>query len=253
METQTLVLPALRTSVERLRLLVSPLDDEQLEQPAYPSEWTVADVLSHIGSSAVILERRFEDALRQQPTPDDFTPAVWEVWNAKAPREKVDDGLVSDRSVLEHIESLTEGQRASISFPLGPMTFDFVSYVRLRLNEHLLHTWDVEVALDANAVVQDAGLLVDNLDLIARYTAKPTGSSRTITVRTTDPAGDFTVSLSPDAVTFEPSAAGGDIDFTLPAEAFARLVYGRLDPDHAPPIAGDASALDELRRVFPGP
>jgi hypothetical protein len=201
----------------------------------------------------VIHERRLDDALHDQPIPDDFAPGVWEVWNAKSPRAKADDALTADRAALERLESLPDEQRASTTFPLGPMSFDFEAFVGLRLNEHLVHTWDVEVALDPSAAVQDAALLVDNLDLIGRYTAKPTGSTRTITVHTTDPIRWFTVTLSPDAVAFEASAAEGDADISLPAEAFARLVYGRLDPEHTPPVDGDTTALDELRRVFPGP
>jgi hypothetical protein len=42
-----------------------------------------------------------------------------------------------------------------------------------------------------------------------------------------------------------------DPDLVLPAEALIRLVYGRLDPEHTPPVGGTAD-LDELRRVFPG-
>ena len=40
---------------------------------------------------------------------------------------------------------------------------------------------------------------------------------------------------------------------SLPAEAFIRLVYGRLDPDHTP-ASVDARGvdLDLLRRTFPG-
>ena len=30
---------------------------------AYPSEWTIADVLSHVGSGAVIMQRRLDDSL----------------------------------------------------------------------------------------------------------------------------------------------------------------------------------------------
>lgn len=41
-------------------------------------------------------------------------------------------------------------------------------------------------------------------------------------------------------------------DITMPAEAFIRLVYGRLDPAHTPPSDGDTAHLDELRRAFPG-
>jgi hypothetical protein len=39
----------------------------------------------------------------------------------------------------------------------------------------------------------------------------------------------------------------------LPAEAFARLIYGRLDPEHTPPVTGDIDTVDDLRRAFPGP
>ena len=38
----------------------------------------------------------------------------------------------------------------------------------------------------------------------------------------------------------------------MPAEAFVRLVYGRLDPAHTPPIKAHRADLDELRQLFPG-
>lgn len=87
---------------------------------------------------------------------------------------------------------------------------------------------------------------------VPRYTGKPTGDTTTITVATTDPQRSFTIDLQPESVTFGASTAAAPTDVELPAEAFARLVYGRLDPEHAPP--GDhGPALDTLRRVFPGP
>ena len=39
----------------------------------------------------------------------------------------------------------------------------------------------------------------------------------------------------------------------MPAEAFARVIYGRLDPHHTPPVEGDDGMLAEPRGVFPGP
>jgi Mycothiol maleylpyruvate isomerase N-terminal domain len=110
-------LSALRESVDRLHGLVAPMDDRQLEVRAYPKEWRVADVLSHIGSAEVIMHERFARGLRGESLPDD----------------------------------------------------------------------------------------------------------------------------------------GGAPDLTLPAEALIRLVYGRLDPDHTPPVEGDLALLDSLRSVFPGP
>lgn len=64
-------LRALQASTDRLQRLVAPLDDAQLERRVYPTEWTVADVLSHVGSSAVILQRRLDDALLDRATPDE--------------------------------------------------------------------------------------------------------------------------------------------------------------------------------------
>jgi uncharacterized protein (TIGR03083 family) len=248
-------LPALRSSAVRLRGLVEPLDDARLETPAYPSEWTIADVLSHLGSGAVILDRRLDDALLGRSTPDDFAPSVWDAWNAKSPRIKADDALAADGGFVERLGSLTDAERARFSFALGPLTFDFAGFVGLRLNEHALHTWDIAVVLDPAAVVpgEAAALIVDNLELVARFTAKPTGRTRTVAVRTTDPVRDFTVALDTDRVTFTPGGIGGAPAVELPAEAFVRLVYGRLDADHTPAVTGDTEVLDELRRVFPGP
>ena len=71
-------------------------------------------------------------------------------------------------------------------------------------------------------------------------------------VHTTDPERDFTVTTGPDAVALAPGS-GGDPELTMPAEAFIRLVYGRLDPAHTPAVDGDGALLDQLRATFPGP
>jgi uncharacterized protein (TIGR03083 family) len=248
-------LDALRASADRLHALIVPLDDNDLEQPAYPSEWSIADVLSHLGSGAIIQQRRLDDTLAGQTMPDDFAPTVWESWNAKPARAKADDGLQADRVFVERLESLSDADRSALHLEMGPLTFDFDGFVAIRLNEHAFHTWDIEVALDSAATipVDVASLVVDNLDLVARYTAKPTGTTRTITVATTSPARRFTIDLTTDSVTFTSDTTEAHADLTLPAEAFARLVYGRLPADLTPLIDGDSSALDELRSVFPGP
>jgi uncharacterized protein (TIGR03083 family) len=248
-------LRALEASADRLRALVLPLDDAALEQSAYPTEWTIADVLSHLGSGAVIQQRRLEDALAGRPTPDDVGPPVWDEWNAKSPRAQADDSLVADRALVERIASVTDAEAAAVRIALGPLELDLTAFVALRLNEHAFHTWDIAVALDSKAVIPDdaAALVVDNLDLISRFSARPTGDSRTITVRTTAPERTFTIELAPDAVTVAAGETSAEPDIVLPAEAYSRLVYGRLDADHTPPVDGDASALEPLRRVFPGP
>ena len=248
-------LEALRASVERLRQIVEPLDDAQLETQAYPTEWRIADVLSHIGSGAVIMNWRVTDGIAGDPLPDDLAQSVWDEWNVKSPRRKTDDALAEDRRLVERLAAVSEPERSAFSTQFGPLSFGFDDMVGLRLNEHTLHTWDVEVALDPAATLhaEQTAHVIDKLALIARYTAKPPGSLRTIAVCTTDPARDFVIELTADAVTFSPEPSAGERRLALPAEAFVRLVYGRLDADHTPAFEGDSDDLDVLRKVFPGP
>jgi len=140
---------------------------------------------------------------------------------------------------------------------MGPISLDVVAMLGTRLNEHSVHTWDVEVVVDPNATVpvDAASVVIDNLGLIVRFVGKPTGLEHDVKVHTIDPARDFTLTLGPDALSLSPS---DDLvpdravpDLELPAEASFRLVYGRLDPDHTPAVRGDAD-LDELRRAFSG-
>ena len=248
-------LPALRNSVGRLHQLCRGLDDAELETQSYSREWSIADVLSHLGAGGAVLRRRLDDALAGLETPEDFAPAVWDEWNAKSVRDRAADALVVDEAVLEALESVSPADRARLRFALGPLRVGFDEYAGLRLNEHALHTWDIEVVFDETAHLPHdaAAAVVDNLGLIARFTGHPTGATRDVVVGTTDPARQFTVRLAVDAVDIGAGGSGHAPDLVLPAEAFCRLVYGRLDAAHTPVVTGDAAVLDSLRAVFPGP
>jgi uncharacterized protein (TIGR03083 family) len=260
-------LRVLQASVERLHQLVEPLDERQLDAPAYPSEWSIADVMSHIGSGAVIMQRRVDDGLSGRDLADDFAPSVWDEWNAKSPMQKAVDGLVADRELVARFSALTDDQRDGLVLNMGPLRLSAFDLVSMRLNEHTLHTWDIEVALDPQATLPDdeVALVIDNLELIGRFTARPDGGDpQRVAVHTTAPEREFTIDIGTDSVTFSPGsdagggsgasgASGAPTTIELPAEAFIRLVYGRLDPDHTPPLDADAAVIERLRRVFPGP
>ena len=248
-------LGALRASVGHLHELCENLDDGQLERQSYDSEWSIAQVLSHIGSGAVILRRRLQDIRAGNATPDDFAPSVWDDWNAKTPRSQADDALVADEAVLEALEDVSEVERSELTFAMGPLSLGFNEFAGLRLNEHVFHTWDIEVVFaDGARLPEDAvALVVDNLALIARFSGRADGEARVVAVRTTGPEREFALRLSAEGVELTPGTPGRPPDLELPAEAFCRLVYGRLDPDHTPAFVGDAALLDALRSVFPGP
>ncbi|MHB8438958.1 MAG: maleylpyruvate isomerase N-terminal domain-containing protein [Acidimicrobiales bacterium] len=248
------VLAALRKSSDRLRALVEPMDEAHLGAQAYPEKWVVHDVLSHIGSGAVIFKRRFDDALADRTTPDDFAPGVWDEWNAMSALDRRHGALASDCDLVERLTETSAEERGRVRIALGPMLMDFDTFVGLRLNEHALHTWDIEVVGDRGAVVPTdiAAQMVDRMTMVAQWAAKPTGASTSITVGTTDVERLFAVTITPDHVGFESRPAGGEADLDMSAEALIRLVYGRLDPDHTPALRGDPALLDELRKVFPG-
>ncbi|ABL81695.1 MULTISPECIES: maleylpyruvate isomerase family mycothiol-dependent enzyme [unclassified Nocardioides] len=247
-------LTALGSSVRQLRAVVEPLGGDDLTSGAYTSEWSVADVLSHLGSGAVISMRRLEDTLAGRPTPDDHAPGVWEEWNAKTPMQQRSDALEADTRLLTSLKQVPLDSLDELSFPMGPMTLTFTDFVAMRLNEHVFHTWDIAVVTEPSATLlpDGAALVVDNLGLVARFTARPTGDTCTITVRTSAPTRTFSVDLTPDAAALRTVDPEVEAEVELPAEAFARLVYGRLDPDHTPP-GQHGDALDQLRHVFPGP
>jgi uncharacterized protein (TIGR03083 family) len=249
----TTSLDALESSVGHLRSLVEGLSESDFVASAYPSEWTVADVMSHLGSGAIIFKRGVDDSLNARVTPPEFNQSVWDVWNAKTPHAKVTDAIDADKALVARFLEMTPEERERYTLNLGPMTFDFDRAVRLRLGEHTVHTWDIEVAFNPQATLQSESVpfMIDGLQLLMRYGAKPSGHEHTLHVRTTDPRREFALSQSADGVTLEPVEGAESFDLELPAEAFLRLAYGRLDAEHTP--AGvDPTHLDELRRVFPG-
>ena len=94
----------LGASVDRLRDLVEPLSPEQRRQQAYPSEWSVAQVLGHLGSGAVIAGHRVDQALGG---PEIDAQPIWDEWNAKDPDAMVVDGLAADAAFLDRLDALT--------------------------------------------------------------------------------------------------------------------------------------------------
>jgi uncharacterized protein (TIGR03083 family) len=246
-------LTALHVSATRLHRIVGGFGPEQVRQSAYPSEWSVADVLSHLGSGAVIMRRNFEDALAGNEADGSFNQSVWDGWNAKTPEDQAAEALVADAALLAALDDSSEEQRRGFSFTVGPMTLDFDHFVGLRLNEHVVHTWDVEVVVDPAAVLPDeaAPVIIDGVGVIAGLVGRPTGTDTTVQVSTTGPERHLAVVLTADSVQLVTSPPGSDPDLTLATEAFIRLVYGRLDPDHAPPGI-EGPSLDLLRQVFPG-
>jgi hypothetical protein len=165
------------------------------------------------------------------------------------------------------IGSLTDTQRRTWALPMMGTEQDLCGLLRMRLLEHILHTWDIDLALDASATVpaDAAALVVGQLPMIVRHTAKATTPLH-IRVQTVEPELAMRLSLDSDdsqletTSTVQPETGPARADTSqqtptvlrLPTEAFVRLVYGRLDADHTPPTVDAAPALlDALRAALP--
>jgi len=269
METNPRVwIDVLRQSHERLLGLVGPLTPEQLGGKSYATEWSIAQVLSHLGSGAEIAMMNLPVALGQsEPVGREAFQPVWDRWNAMSPDEQAAAGIMTDAQYVQALAQLSDEELASISFDFfGMMTLDASGLVRMRLGEHAMHTWDVAVALDPAATVSQnaVDLLIDNVpqflaprlgkaqDPVFKARFKTTAPERDYLLTAADPVtmGDWPgESDSADAG----SADTGTAEVTMPAEALLRLAYGRLDADHTPAtVVAKPADLETLRAIFPG-
>jgi uncharacterized protein (TIGR03083 family) len=250
---------ALRHSHDLLASLVQPLDADQVRGSSYCSDWTIAQVLSHLGSGAEIGLMMLPGALGEaEPVGGNAFQPVWDRWNAKSPDQQAADGLVADEQHVQALEQLSDAELAKIRFPFIGMDLDAAGLVRLRLGEHALHTWDVAVSADPAATVtpEAAALLIDNVpEFIAPRLGKPQGEEFRNRIITTEPDRDYLLTVT-DSVSMtgwpgDDGAGAGEV--RMPAEALLRLSYGRLDPGHTPAeVTADPADLDRLRQVFPG-
>jgi len=245
---------AVRASHDRLAGIVAGLDGDALRTQSYDTEWSVADVLSHLGSGAEISALYIEAGVTggEPPAFDQFQP-IWDKWNARSPEEQAAQSVSANEAYVSRVESLTPEERTAFHVTMfGRMQVDLAGALGMRLSEHALHTWDVAVTFDPAArVAPDAvDLLIDRLTLMTGFMGKQAPAPVAIAVTTTAPDRAFT--LDTGGVTLAPAGADDapTASLTLSAEAFIRLVYGRLDNEDD--LKASGVTLSELKSVFPG-
>jgi uncharacterized protein (TIGR03083 family) len=251
---------ALRTEHDGLGAVVPMLSDEQLSHPSGASEWTLAQVLSHLGSGAEIALAALRGALgAAEPPPADFNSGVWARWDAMQPGEQATGYLARDAELVAAFEALSPEQRDGVQVTLGflPEPVSLATFAGLRLTEVAEHSWDVRVGLDPDAALSEesAELLLEHLSgglgflpgFIGKAEAAPgpavlsVGGSR------------FGVHIS-DRVSVSDGVENPTAELTGPLGAAALLISGRLTPAHTPAgvaVTGNLT-LAELRQVFPG-
>jgi uncharacterized protein (TIGR03083 family) len=258
MSTNTDRLSALWASHHRLDAATQPLTEAEITGPSYCSDWSTAQVLSHIGSGAQIFGLLLDAGLAgtEAPGRDEFSK-IWDVWNAMSPDEQAKSSLVADSAFLQRVDAVPAEQLDALQMHLFGAPADAGRLLAMRLSEHAIHTWDVIVIRDPSAeVAPDAvAFMIDNLDAVEGRSGSNAGGPIEVDITTTDPDREYRLSVA-EKVALRPAgdAAGpATAKVRMPGEALVRLVYGRLDPEHTPAsVQADGVDLDRLRSVFPG-
>lgn len=252
------LIAALETSHRRLAGLLDGLSEEQASAQSYDDDWSIGQVASHLGSGAEIFGLFLAaGAERTEPPGQDAFGPVWDRWNAKSAADQVRDAVVADRAFLDQVAAMSDEQRQSWQLDMFGEVRDLRMVLGMRLSEHALHTWDIEVAGDPSAtVLPDAvePILDGGLSMMVGRVGKPVANPVEVAVSTLEPARTLRLSLGSESASLTAESAGdGDATLSLPGEALIRLVYGRLDPDHTPADVQAAGVdLEDIRTAFPG-
>jgi uncharacterized protein (TIGR03083 family) len=250
---------ALRESQQRIAALVDPMSDAEVESPSYATEWSIAQVMSHLGSGAEIFMLFLLAGIDEAPAPgiEVFQP-IWADWNAKSPHDQAHDGLRADAGFVERLDAMSDDERESWQLEMFGGLQTLADLLRLRLGEHTVHTWDIAVMGDPGATLDPDAvpLLIDHMGQLVGRACKVPPEPVDVLFRTEAPSRSFRLQLSADGAALtsgdDGPAAEGEATVRLPAEALIRLFYGRLDPEHTPSVDVDGIDLATLRQMFPG-
>ncbi|MFC7494978.1 MULTISPECIES: maleylpyruvate isomerase family mycothiol-dependent enzyme [unclassified Nocardioides] len=249
------VIAAIRLNHDTLVTLIPNLEEDLLASPSGASEWTIAQVLSHLGSGAEIGRKPIARAAGEDVA-DEGNDSIWARWDAASPIDQTAAFVQHDSAYLATVEGLDEQQRASITVDLGflPEPVPLVVALGMRLNELANHAWDVRVGLDPSAEIDDesAELLIElsrgPLAFLLGFSGKAAELDEE--ARVAVPGATIRVA---DEVAVLPAASDPTATLTGPKGAVVRLLSGRLKDPYAEGVSVEGNVgLDDLRRVFPG-
>jgi uncharacterized protein (TIGR03083 family) len=251
---------ALRSEHDTLASTVSTLTAEQLTGPSGASDWTVADVLSHLGSGAEITLAGFRASLGEAEAPAaDFNQSVWDRWNALSPQDQATGWLGSDTALVTAFEAVPEDRHDDIKVKIGflPEPLPLALFAAMRLNEVVQHGWDVRVGVDPAATLAEPSALLlaehlsGGLGFLLGFIGKHDAVREHAVVEISKTP--YRIVLD-DRVRLTTEALPATATFHGPIESVVRLIAGRLTPEHTTAgvdVTGNVT-LDELRAVFPG-
>ena len=259
------VTAALRREYELLDSCLAALRPERWAGPSAAAEWNVQKVVSHLGSGAEITLRTLQQELDgAAPLTAESRQEVWDHFDSLAPAPLFAAFEERNQAHLGYLEALAPEQRARrLRFFAGEAPVG--EYSQYRLSELALHSWDIRVALDPTArLLPDTTrtLLPLMLQTLPRRANADARARLAGTAYAFVLAGavrcELAVAVQAESVAVEQAWFGGPVaTLWLPAEAFIRLLAGRLPLPVAEQagelvVEGDGTAARALNELFPG-
>jgi uncharacterized protein (TIGR03083 family) len=219
-----------RREIDRLGAHLAQLDADGWLEQSYSSEWRVYQVVSHVASGA----RLFQGNLVHwfdggPPLSREDMQRVWAEFDALAPGEMLAAFRQATQDYFARLERLpSEAGTTEVDSFLGRRPAQ--SMFALRLNEVVLHTWDVLVARDRFArLPADAVevVLPAQMELRSWRAPAPLAGKR-VRLSTPDSRQQWLLDFRGEKPALaENPTQEAEISVDAPAEELARLLTGR--------------------------
>lgn len=259
--SQLAVIDQLSESHQRLERLLDDIGRDALQRPSACSQWSVGQVVAHLGSGAQIALGALRSGVAGsiEPLADEAMQRRWADYDALTDGAAVGRSLTANAALIEAFEALTVTQLTEVRVPFFAGPVPVATFAAFRLSEHAVHTWDIEVTRHdaAELDIASSAIILENVikPLIGRLERPSNAAEKRIDVHLVDVGRTLRLELSdPVALLDEASPAIADGSLMISTPAFVRLVYGRFDPQSALKTATvtGAVSLDQLRKIFPG-
>jgi uncharacterized protein (TIGR03083 family) len=214
------------------------LDAAGWDAPSWCEGWAIKDVSAHMAESNDRFYRIVSAALEGAPVPD-FTAAERAERQAavkgQGSAEIVRQLQARGNATFDLLEGASvEALARTVTVPAGRLTL--LEVAPQRLNECTLHSWDIRYARDRDTTLDEAAVpfLLDRVIAAApRFGGRGAAgaSGATYHIQLGGPSADaVTLAVADGVVTATRGASDrADVTLRMPAEAFIRLVWGRLD------------------------
>jgi uncharacterized protein (TIGR03083 family) len=268
------VVAAMRREYEMLNRHLAALRPQHWAEPGACGSWSVQDVVRHLGEEAetrlILLKYKLDEAGTERPTRERYQ-VIWDYFASLTPEPLYAAFRDRNETYLAYVEALPiEKQQQRVRFSPGeaPPQLGEVplgEYLQSRLSELALHSWDIRVVLEPTArLLPDTTrtLLASILDLVdfelpADVRARLAGTTYAFVLSGAVEREVILVVETDRVALADRAVSGATATLQLPAEAFIRLLLGRLPLPAAAAagevaVEGDRNAAMDLNALYRG-